>query len=253
MKKSRRSGIAQFATKLMFAALLMSSLALGLVSCGEEASQHSEGESEAKYPPGTTEEMLVETTGTGDGDLELDEPAGEQEESGSREPAPVPEASGELAGARFTVIAATRPDSNAGVLTSGQREVSGDYLEVELVIENTGDDLVDLSQFSFRIWSPGIDADQYEDYYGRNGTFGEYVDANIISAALLDYATLQPAAYMLKMGETVDGVFLFYDLNPKSTAENEGVTKEGTNLIVHKLRGDDAGEEVEINLSGFED
>jgi hypothetical protein len=127
--------------------------------------------------------------------------------------------------------------------------VAGDYLEVELAVENAGGDLVGLSEYSFRIWSPGISADQYEEYYGRNGTYGMYVSDNMISAVLLDYANLQPAAYKLKMGEKVDGTFLFYDLSPKSTARNEGVTKEGTNLVIHKLRGDAAGEEVEIKLA----
>jgi hypothetical protein len=58
---------------------------------------------------------------------------------------------------------------------------------------------------------------------------------------------------MLKIGEAVDGVFLFYDLNPKNTARNEGVTKEGTNLVVHKVQGEDSGDEIEIDLSGYPD
>ncbi|MFZ2101037.1 MAG: hypothetical protein WAU86_10780, partial [Oricola sp.] len=164
-----------------------------------------------------------------------------------------PGAALDLAGARFTVVEATRQKSNADAITSGQREVEGDYLEIELLVENVGDDLVDLSEFSFRIWSEGIAADEYEDYYHANGAFGKYVSENMISAVLLDYATLQPAAYTLKMGETVDGVFVFYDLNPKNTARNQGATKEGMNLVIHKERGDDAGEEVEINLAGYPD
>jgi hypothetical protein len=164
-----------------------------------------------------------------------------------------PGATADLAGARFTVVAATRPDSNADVLSSSQREVPGDYLEIELTVEGVGDDIVDLSEYSFRIWNPGIPGDQYEDYYGKNAVYGKYISENMISAVLMDYATLQPSPYKLKIGEIVDGLFLFYDLNPKSTARNAGVTKEGTNLIIHKTSGDDAGDEVEINLSGYED
>ena len=44
-------------------------------------------------------------------------------------------------------------------------------------------------------------------------------------------------------------VFLYFDLNPKSVARNEGVTREGTNLVFYKMRGDDSGDKVEINLA----
>jgi hypothetical protein len=85
------------------------------------------------------------------------------------------------------------------------------------------------------------------------GTYGKYVSENLISATLLDYTNLQPAAYKLKIGESVDGVFLFFDLNPKNTARNTAVVKEGTNLVIRKQRGDDSGEEVEISLAGYPD
>lgn len=232
-------------------------LSLGLVailisSCGggTEDSTQPPGDS-LKYPPGTTDEMLTETTGSGGPALQEEEQRPEDERNEPPPETAAPDASAELAGARFAVVEATRRDSNADVLTSGQREVAGDYLEIELVVENVGDDLVDLSEYSFRIWSPGIEADEYEEYYGMNGTFGKYVSENMISAVLLDYTTLQPAAYKLKMGESADGVFLFYDLNPKRTSLNEGVTKEGTNLVFYKSRGEDAGEEIEINLAGY--
>jgi hypothetical protein len=231
-------------------------MAVLVVSCGSDTETLPADADSQKYPPGTSEEMLTETTGSGSLVLEGDSEGVEEEESEeeAREgPGASPGASLELAGARFTVVEATRQGSNADVITSGQREVEGDYLEIELMVENVGDDLVDLSEFSFRIWSEGIAADDYAEYYRGSGTAGEYVSENMISAVLLDYATLQPAAYTLKMGETVDGVFLFYDLNPKSTARNEGVTKEGTNLVIHKARGNNAGEEVEINLAGYPD
>lgn len=253
MQKGKGVGKRIFAVAILTAAAVA---AMAMASCGGAASEPSRPAGDAvKLPPGTTPEMLTETTGSGDLALEGGEGAAGEEKAGetSTPHAPSPGASAELGGARVTVVAATRPGSNAVVVTGSQREVAGDYLEIELRVENVGDDLVDLSEFSFRLWSPGIAADQYEDYYGANGPFGAYVSENMISAVLLDYATLQPASYKLKMGESLDGVFLFYDLNPKSAARNRGVTKEGTNLVVRKTRGEDAGEEVEINLAGYAD
>jgi hypothetical protein len=148
------------------------------------------------------------------------------------------------------VISAKRETNNKVVVTSGNREVEGDYLEIGMTIKNVGSELVDLSNFSFRLWNPAIEADQYSDYYGNNKTYGGYVSENTISAALLDYSTLQSVSYKLKQGETVDEIFLFFDLNPQSTAKNEGVTKEGTNLIIYDT---DTGEKVEINLAGYTD
>ncbi len=254
--KGRTGGRPAF---LLAVVICMGVLASMAASCGGER-QPAQAEGDAqKYPPGTSEEMLTQTTGSGDLALEgeeakADEQAGKEEDSqrGSGS-GTTPVASVELAGARFTVVEATRQNSNADVITSGQREVPGDYYEIELMIENVGDDLVDLSDYSFRIWSEGIDADQHEEYYGMNGTFGKYETENMISGVLLDYTTLQPAAYVLKIGEAADGVFLFYDLNPKRTARNEAVSKEGTNLVIRKTRGEDAGEEAEINLSGYPD
>ncbi|MEW6553348.1 MAG: hypothetical protein AB1384_03550 [Actinomycetota bacterium] len=235
------------------AVLCLGLIAVLAVSCGGGDAPPAGAEA-AKYPPGTSEEMLAETTG--DAGLVLEggeETAATEEEEMEDDTGGPPAATLELAGARFTVVEASRQGSNADAITSGQREVEGDYLEIELLVENIGDDLVDLSEFSFRIWSEGIAADDYADYYRTSGAFGAYVSENMISAVLLDYATLQPAAYTLKMGETVDGVFLFYDLNPKNTARNQGISKEGTNLVIYKERGDDAGEQVEANLAGYPD
>lgn len=228
-------------------------LAVLAASCGSESQPATEAGDGQKYPPGTSEEMLTETTGGGElalegGEERTETEEGEKEEEDTASP---DGAAAELAGARFTVIEATRQDSNADILGTGQREVPGDYYEIELEIENVGDDIVDLSEYSFRMWSEGIDAEAYEDYYGMDGSLGRYVSENMISAVLLDYTTLQPAAYKLKIGESVDGVFLFFDLDPKRTARNEGVTAEGTNLVFYKSRGDDSGESVEINLAGY--
>jgi len=232
------------------AVFFTAAFALLAASCGGDAQPAQPAGEGQKYPPGTSEDMLTQTTGSGDLALEGEEEKAADKE-GEQQDTVSPGSSAELGGARFTVVEATRQDSNADVLTSGQREVAGDYYEIELSVENAGDDLVDLSEYSFRMWSEGIAADQYEEYYGMNGALGKYVSENMISAVLLDYTTLQPAAYTLKIGETVDGMFLFYDLNPKRTARNDAVTAEGTNLIIHKLRGSAAGEEVEINLSGY--
>jgi flagellar basal body-associated protein FliL len=255
--KRKRAGNTFLMIVLMIATVAcLSILALLAASCGNKTESTQKPADEQKYPPGTSEEMLTETTGSGGLSLESEgeKPKAEEEKEKSEgSTATIDTAAVDLAGARFTVIEATRQDSNADVLTSGQREVPGDYYEIELLIENVGDDIVDLSEYSFRIWSEGIDADLYEDYYGRDGTLGKYVSENMISATLLDYTTLQPAAYKLKMGESVDGVFLFFDLNPKNVARNEGVTKEGTNLVFYKARGDDSGEEVEINLAAYPD
>ncbi len=243
--------------RVLVAAVTVSLLmtAMLAVSCGVESQPEQEGGTARKYPPGTSEEMLSETTGSGGLALEGGnaEPAAEEGES-EAESIPVAGAAAvELAGARFTVVEAARQDSNADVITSGQREVPGDYYEIELLVENVGDDIVDLSEYSFRIWSEGISAGDYEDYYGMTGVFGDYVSENMISATLLDYTTLQPAAYKLKAGETVEGVFLFFDLSPKRAARNEGVTGVGTNLVFHKSRGDDSGEDIEINLAAYPD
>ncbi|MBN2026149.1 MAG: hypothetical protein JW854_05260 [Actinobacteria bacterium] len=249
MKK--RAGGRIFAIAIVMSLIM---LAVLVVSCGGESQQVRETADEQKYPPGTSEEMLTETTGGGELASESGEAqAGveEEEEKEEESTTQADAAAAEIAGARFTVIEATRQESNADILTTGQREVAGDYYEIELEIENAGDDIVDLSEYSFRIWSEGIDADAYEGYYGTDGRLGKYVSENMISGTLLDYTTLQPATYKLKIGESVDGVFLFFDLNPKRTARNEGVTGEGTNLVFYKSRGEDSGESVEINLAGY--
>ncbi len=242
--KLRRDGKAP----LLVAAALALACALLLASCGGEAVQEQPTGDEPKYPPGTTDEMLVEVTGSGD----ATPLAGEKGEDGAGT-APGPGASVDLAGVRFTVVEARRKDSNAVVLAAGQPEVPGDYLEIEILAENVSDGVIDLSEFSFRLWSPGIKADSYQEYYGNDPRFGKYVSENMVSMVLLDYATLQPASRKLKAGEALEGAFVFCDLNPCSVMRNQGVDKASTNLVVHKLRGEDAGEEAEINLAAYPD
>ncbi len=237
-------------------ALLLLSPAV-LASCGGGGvTVQEEQEDGVVLPPGMMEEEL-KGLDLGDLDSGLGEPAsgGEVDEGGesAETDASKPSPSDVLAGARITVVDVTRNDSNKKVIAPNQREVAGDYLEVELTLENIGDELVDLSQYSFRLESPALEAEDYRSYYGEAGTFGRYVDEHVISAVLLDYADLSPVLYKLKVGEKLEGVFLFFDLNPLSTARNEGF-KPGagdTRLLIHKLRGSDSGEEVEISLAGF--
>ena len=163
-----------------------------------------------------------------------------------------PSASADLVGGRFTIVNATRPNTNKSAVSSSAREVPGDYLELEFTVFNTGtDSLIDLSQYSFRLTSPGIAADTYTDYYGTNGTFGAYIDTNEISGTLLSYSDLTPVTYKVKVGETISKVFLFYDLNPLTDAPNAGVTKDNTQLIIYKASGTDYGTQVAIPLSGY--
>ncbi|MBC7252776.1 MAG: hypothetical protein H5T72_02235 [Actinobacteria bacterium] len=155
-----------------------------------------------------------------------------------------------LSGVEFTVVAARREENNKLVASSGTREVNGDFLEVELKIKNAGGSLVSLSRFSFRLWNPHIDAATYDDYYGSVTTYGGYVSTNIISAALLDYATLQKVTTTLRIGEETADVFLFFDLNPLSVSRNQGFTKEGSNLVIYDT---ETGAKTEVNLAGFPD
>ena len=235
-------------------AALLLILLMGLVSCGGNNAATEEAPSEetdegTPLPPGITSEDLeglnLEDTASDDGGTE-----GTTQDQDPRYTA-------DLAGARFTVVEVTRNDSNAKVIESSAREVLGDYLEVELRVENVGDELVDFSQYSFRLESPGIQADDYRSYYGDAGYFGKYVDEHTISAILLDYADLTPVLYKLKRKEVLEGVFLFYDLNPQSAEVNEGFSADIANgtafLVIRKVRGNDYGEEVEISLTGLVD
>jgi len=243
------------AVRQLLPLILVLVLAVTVVaSCGTDSAQEAKtDESATKLPPGVTEADLEEATTEGEpGPVEdgADEEGGEQDESAPPAPAS-PGASADLVGGRFTVTSASRQESNSDILSGDMREVNGDYLEVEFEIQNVGDDLIDLSHYSFRLDSPGIAANTYSDYYGNNCTFGAYVSENVISATLLDYATLQPVGFLVKKGELVDHVFLFFDLNPESVARNEGVTRDNSKLVIRKVEGSDYGEEVEIPLAGY--
>jgi hypothetical protein len=226
-------------------------LAVGVVSCGgTNKSTSGKSNSVPKLPQGMTEKELKEAKSAKDlqsSGVMSDSSAAQQSAAQS------PSTSADLAGARFTMVSALRNDSNKKVLVSGQREVLGDYMEVELTVENIGDDLVGLSQYSFRLKSPGIEADTYNDYYGSVSPFGTYVSEHTITAVLLDYADLKPVDYKLRIKEKLESVFLFFDLNPLNTTMNEGVTKDNTRLIIRKVTGSGSGDEVEISLAGYPD
>ncbi|MBC7246854.1 MAG: hypothetical protein H5T73_03625 [Actinobacteria bacterium] len=250
------------------------SLSIGVVACGAGDARDAGIETSRKLPPGMTEEELeasdsspATTAGTmsgegasgytASGNTTGDNPStgGSATDTDTNSTAVTSTAksvtlSGTGFSADFTVVAAKRQDNNRLVSSSGQREVSGDFLEIELAIKNSGDSLLDLSRFSFRLWSPYITASAYDDYYGNVTTYGGYVARNIVSAALLDYASLQKVAYTLRVGEEVGDVFLFYDLNPLSVSANQGFTKEGANLIIYDT---ETGNKVEVNLAGFAD
>lgn len=241
---------------LFFVTLIVISMAIS--SCGksdtDKKTSKTAGTGE-KLPPGTTEEDLENTSYTGTAAADNQEQAKDEAEENAEveDSTQTPGASADVAGARFTVVEAARKDSNEDAIQSGQREVSGDYLEVELEVRNVGDGLVDLSHYSFRIESPGIDAGSYSDYYGQVYTYGKYVTDDTISGVLMDYSDLQAAQYVMKIGELVDKLFLFYDLNPESVARNDAVTKDNTTLIIKKIQGSDYGEKAEISLSGYPD
>lgn len=231
-----------------------------LASCGSSGGGAQSTGTATKLPPGvteqetTTESTTPTTTETSAPESSGTGTAGTSPSSTEQATSTTPKNAADLVGGRFTAVSATRPDSNKSVLSSGGREVKGDYLEVEFTIMNASTDhLVDLSEYSFRLTSPGIDADAYEDYYGTTTTYGGYADENEISAALLSYEDLQAVTYKLKELENIDKVFVFFDLNPVSTEKNAGVTKDNTSLVIRKTSGTDYGEEVTIPLAGYPD
>ena len=241
--------------------LLVAAVAVTLMaaSCGSGTGSSQATGTSTKLPPGATGETLTDTSS--DAEVTQTQATAEEEEESTATDSTTTNSNTTtstelvktvyLSGANIAVVAAARDDSNDAALTSSTREVSGDFLQLEMTVTNVDDELVDLSKYSFRLWNPAIDADQYEDFYGTMGPTGDTCRRMSSPAILLDY--YDPAAVgllKLRMGETVDNVFLFFDLNPQNTARNEGVTKEGTNLIIYDT-GRGRGDEVEINLSGY--
>ncbi|MBN1288739.1 MAG: hypothetical protein JXA49_03775 [Actinobacteria bacterium] len=238
------------------AALMLLLVVLTGTSCGSGKKADSSDSSSSKLPPGTTEESISSTSTTAAGTLpDSDDTGSGTEEATTRTAASssTPMVALDLAGARFTLASAERKSSNEDVVSGDNREINGDYMELELQVENVGTDLIDLSDFSFRLYSPGIEADEYYDYYGDTGTYGKYIASHTISASLLDYASLSGVNYLMKIGETVDDLFLFYDLNPNSTQLNTSVTKDNSKLIIKKISGSDYGDYIEMGLIGYPD
>jgi flagellar basal body-associated protein FliL len=228
-------------------------------SCGSSstAKKSTGNTTTTKLPPGVTAATEGESSSTTSSSTSS---SATQSTPAATTPAPAatttstPSATADLAGTRYTIVHATRPNTNKSVISSSGREVPGDYLEVELTAFNTGAaGLVDLSQYSFRLLSPGIAADTYTDYYGTVGTYGTYVAEHEISATLLSYSDLQPVAYKVKVGENITKVFVFFDLNPLTDAPNAGVTKDNSQFIVYKTAGTDSGTQVAMSLAGYPD
>jgi hypothetical protein len=241
----------------VFAALAL--MTVYLASCGGTTKKQSTNSSAVKLPPGATATEAQSTTATATQSTTATQAqstaaTATQSTTATQTTASTPSTAADLAGAHFTVVGATRPNTNKSVISSSQREVPGDYFQVELTIQNTGAyGLIDLSQYSFRLQSPGIAADTYSDYYGTTGTYGAYVSEHVISATLEDLTNLQAVTYKVKVGETVDKVLVFFDLNPETNAKNAGVTKDNTQLIIRKVSGTDYGTQVAIPLTGYPD
>jgi hypothetical protein len=237
--------------------LALALMTVYLASCSGTSSKKTTTSSKStKLPPGTTESQVKgasTTTSQAQSSQASSSSTSGTSSTTTTTTATTPSTSADLVGARFTVVSATRLTTNKSVISSSSREVTGDYLNVELKVQNVGTGLVDLSEYSFRLYSPGIDADSYSDYYGTTTTYGAYVTTNTISGTLMDYTSLSAVAYKVKIGEEVDKVFLFYDLNPQNVAKNTGVTKDNTSLIIKKVSGTDYGEKVSIPLTGYPD
>lgn len=241
-----------FESAIVSAAVLM---VLAAASCGNGKASETDAATSSKLPPamvGSEEASSLSSSAgeatPGDGAATSPESAASTQSSSST--TAYASKTVTLSGVEFNVLAAKRQSNNKLVTSAGQRQVEGDFLEVELSIRNSSDSLVDLSRFSFRLWNPYIQASAYDDYYGSTTAYGGYVSTNIISAALLDYSTLQQVSCTLRIGEELGDVFLFFDLNPLSVLKNEGFTKEGSNLILYDT---ETGHKVEVNLAGLQD
>jgi hypothetical protein len=246
-RKYRKTGL------VLSTVVVLGLASVGLASCGSTTAGKTTKTSAVKTPPGvdstqaatTTPTASTSSTATGNST---------QGTTDTQTQSKTPSVAADLYGGRFTIVNATRPDTNKSVISSSGREVKGDYLEVEFTIADVATDhLVDLSEYSFRLSSPGIAASSYEDYYGTTTTYGGYVSTHVISASLLDYTSLSPVAYKVKVGETVTKVFCFFDLNPENVARNTGVTKDNTTVIIKKISGTDYGDSVSIPLAGYPD
>jgi|GEM_PF-3119557 len=189
-----------------------------------------------KLPPGVMEQ----------GGLPSEVPQRGQAAPASGETAPA-RALLEVGGGRFTVVGIVRHQDNSAVASAALRQTDGDYLEVQLAVENISDDLLDLSQFEFRLWSTGINTDDYPPRYPLGRPSGD----NLITASLLQQEDLSPVGFSIKIGEVLEDCFVYFDLNPKSVHRNAGFDPAGATFGVYKARGEGAGEKAETSLDGL--
>lgn len=235
--------------KLVSLLLVLTAVALAAVSCGSKTQSSQTTDTSSKLPPGTTADSVNQTSSdtatTQSGSTSSSTTSSSTTKSTkttSHQEAVT------LENVNFTVTKVTRSANNSAVVSGNSRELSGDFLQIELTIGNASGSLVDLSDFSYRLYSTAIDASSYDDYYSNTTTYGGYVKKNTISASLLSTSTLQKVSYVLRDGEKVDSVFLFYDLNPLTTDSNSAFTLDGADLIFYDS---DTATKAEINLGAF--
>jgi cytoskeletal protein RodZ len=237
--------------RLKLACVLLVLVAVGLaaVSCGSKTQTTQATDSSSKLPPGTTAESVNQTSSNTATTQSGSTSSSTTSSSTTKSTKTTSHQEGvTLEGVNFTVTKVTRSTSNSAVVSGNSRELTGDFLQIDLTIQNASGSLADLSGFSYRLYSTAIDASSYTDYYGNTTTYGGYVKKNTISAGLLSTSTLQPVSYVLRDGEKVDSVFLFYDLNPLTTDSNSAFTLDGADLIFYDS---DTATKAEINLGAF--
>lgn len=235
--------------------VVLTGLCLAAVSCGSKTQSSQTTDTSSKLPPGTTAESVnqTSTTGTTSTGTTTGSTSSSTSSTTSSSKKTTSTASSHIEGVtledvNFTVTKVTRSANNSAVVSGNSRELSGDFLQVELTINNASGELADLSNFSYRLYSTAIDASSYADYYGNTTTYGGYVKKNTISASLLSTSTLQQVSYVLRDGETVDSLLLFFDLNPLTTDTNSAFTLDGADLIFYDS---DTSTKAEINLGAF--
>lgn len=246
--------------KLTLTALALMTSAFLVLSCTSGSRGVMKKTSSVKKPPGLSQNnnessgiQGIENAGASGTSSKIEEETEEVAREKSDESENTPRTGVSLLGVVFTVVKAARKESNSTVISSNAREVKGDYLEIELEITNSSSSLARISDYSFRISSPGIIASDYYDYYGATSTYGGYVSSHVISGTLMYYSTLGGVSDKLKIGETLSDVFLFFDLNPKNAGKNPNVTKENTELIIKKVSGSGYGTTVSVPLAGYPD
>ncbi len=240
IRKNGKSPALAWVLALLTAACLLAA------GCGSEKAQEPAPVSEEglKLPPG-----VVEQGGLPDDPPErvVQEKTAIAEVAGTAASESSAAAVLDLEGGRFTLTAVSRLEDNQDVTSAAMREMGGDYLEFEVSVENISDDYLDLTEFEFRVWSPGIDTDDYAWNYPLGRPGGD----NLIIATLINQDDLSTLTYRLKIGEVYEDALLFFDLNPRSVYRNDAFDPEGATFSVYKARGEGSGEKAEVSLSGL--